>query len=504
MMRYMNKFLALTCILYISFLLSACGGSKEEAISPVNDNIAPIADAGTDQNLVTGTQVTLNGSESWDADGDVLTYAWTLNNKPAGSVTTISGATSAQAAFVVDLDGTYNASLVVNDGSVDSAPDLIVVTSSTINAAPVADAGMDMNVDTGSQITLNGSGSSDTDGDVLTYAWTLDNKPAGSVTTISGATSAQAAFVVDLDGTYNASLVVNDGSVDSAPDLIAVTSSTSNSAIPPRVQSPLSIRQIHSGHSLTDAAMFAQPWPGHSIHMWTELDSNGNYHNLLGKSTAPGSPMRYRWLNTVGYGQPEARYDIANWELLVITEGVPFPNWDDEHPNDIRDSINYLSLFAQNAWENGNDGAGASTLLFATWTGLQQGETQWRAELDTYKPLWEQMADYGAENLPDDAFIYIIPGNLLMMRLFDDIEANNVPGITSIHDFFDDAIHPNGLGNYALALMHMAVIHHVNPNVMGYSGYSLTPEPSAELAGYLQSVVWEIASDYHRAGLPRD
>jgi hypothetical protein len=238
--------------------------------------------------------------------------------------------------------------------------------------------------------------------------------------------------------------------------------------------------------------------------MWAELNPDGDYMSLLGKSTIPGSLMRWRWNNPVGFGAPDARQDIADWELLVITERVPFSLWDGTDPGSAwyTETLDWMRTWVEHAWSNGDGGNGIPTLLYATWTDLAQGETPWRAELDTYQPLWEQMADYGAENLPEEAYVYIIPANLLMMRLFDDIAAGVVPDVTSIYDFFRDTIHPNGLGSYAIALLHMAVIHHTHPSELGYTGYALAPEPSAELAEYLQTIVWEIATSYERAGVP--
>ena len=473
-------------------------------VTASSSNTAPVANAGPDQNVTTGTQVALDGSGSTDADGDSLSYSWSLVSVPNGSTATLSDTTSVQPTFVADLDGTYNVSLVVNDGSDNSAPDSVDVTASTPNNAPVANAGSNQNVSTGTLVTLNGNGSTDADGDALTYAWTLDSIPGGSTASLNNASSVQASFTADVDGTYTASLVVNDGIVNSSADSVTITASSGGVGISPRTPSALTIKQIHSGHSLTDTAMFAQPWPGHSIHMWTELNPSGDYFNLLGKSTIPGSPMSWRWNNLVCCGSPDARHDIADWELLVITEGVPFILNEGTDPGSAwyRDHLDWMRIWVEHAWNNGNNGNGIPTLLYATWTDLAQGESQWRAELDTYQPLWEQMADFGAENLPDEAFVYIIPGNLLMMRLYDDIQAGNVPGVTSITDFFTDTIPPNGLGSYALALLHIAVIHHINPDVMGHTGYSLTPEPSSELAEYLQAVTWEIATSYDRAGVP--
>lgn len=83
-------------------------------------NAAPIANAGVAQNVVAGSSVTLDGSASSDADGDSLTYAWTLTSKPAGSAAVLSPATSAKPTLNVDLAGTYVADLVVDDGKTKS------------------------------------------------------------------------------------------------------------------------------------------------------------------------------------------------------------------------------------------------------------------------------------------------------------------------------------------------------------------------------------------------
>ena len=115
---------------------------------------------------------------------------------------------------VVDKAGTYVFSLVVHDGTVASAPDTVMV--STINTPPVANAGPDQGAALGQTVTLNGSGSTDADGDPLTYSWSFVSKPLGSVAALSNPAAVMPTFVVDLPGTYVAQLKVNDGKVDSA------------------------------------------------------------------------------------------------------------------------------------------------------------------------------------------------------------------------------------------------------------------------------------------------
>ena len=193
------------------------------AIEPAGGNTPPVADAGADQTVSVGTTVTLNGSASSDADGDSLTYIWSLISVPAGSTAALSDPGVVGPTFVADKAGTYVAQLIVNDGLVDSAPDIVNV--STSNTAPVADAGVDQTVPVGATVTLNGSGSSDADGDVLTYDWSLTSVPAGSGAALSDPAAVMPTFVADLPGIYVAQLIVDDGLVSSAPATVVATAS---------------------------------------------------------------------------------------------------------------------------------------------------------------------------------------------------------------------------------------------------------------------------------------
>jgi len=73
------------------------------------------------------TIVILDANRSIDTEGDVLSYSWTLIEKPAGSKVKLFNETSVRPDFTSDLVGTYKLGLVVNDGKLDSEQDTIDV-----------------------------------------------------------------------------------------------------------------------------------------------------------------------------------------------------------------------------------------------------------------------------------------------------------------------------------------------------------------------------------------
>jgi hypothetical protein len=188
--------------------------------------VAPVANAGAAQSVVSGTTVTLDSTASSAAAGKTLTYAWTLVSKPAGSTAALVSPTAAKPTIVVDLAGSYVASVIVSDGTSDSsaAAVTITVTASDANASPIADLGLPQRVVIGAIVSLDGSASSDANGDPLTYSWTLTTIPSGSLATLTSLTEVRPSFIADLAGTYVASLSVNDGKVSSVIQTTTITS----------------------------------------------------------------------------------------------------------------------------------------------------------------------------------------------------------------------------------------------------------------------------------------
>ena len=197
------------------------GLATSDTLMVTVNNRAPVADAGPDQVLSKiGQVVTLDGSQSYDEDGDPLTYQWTLFSIPSGSAAALTGSTTATPTFKSDKNGEYKVQLVVNDGTLSSEVD--TVTLSFLNVKPVADAGLSQSLIVGETGTLDGSQSSDANGDALTYHWSLVEVPAGSTSQILNPTAPQSTYKPDLPGSYTIQLVVNDGIVNSDPGTIQI------------------------------------------------------------------------------------------------------------------------------------------------------------------------------------------------------------------------------------------------------------------------------------------
>ncbi len=186
-------------------------------------NVMPVANAGNAQSVTTGTVVTLDGSASSDENGDTISYSWSFTSKPVGSSAALSSSTVIKPTFTADLAGTYILSLVVNDGKIDSSASTVTINAAKPNTAPIANAGNAQSVATGRVVTIDGSGSSDADGNTLTYLWAISSKPAGSSASLSSATAVKPTFTPDVAGSYILNLVVNDGKVDSAKATVTIT-----------------------------------------------------------------------------------------------------------------------------------------------------------------------------------------------------------------------------------------------------------------------------------------
>jgi PKD domain len=97
------------------------------------------------------------------------------------------------------------------------------MTISTENSRPRADAGPAQSANVGVSVALDGSNSSDVDGNALTYKWSFVSLPAGSGAVLSDPAAIHPAFTLDESGTYVVQLTVNDGMLDSLPATVSIS-----------------------------------------------------------------------------------------------------------------------------------------------------------------------------------------------------------------------------------------------------------------------------------------
>ena len=99
-----------------------------------------------------------------------------------------------------------------------------------VNLPPVADCGDGQLKIVTETVQLDGSGSSDQDGDAVTYAWSFVSRPAGSTAVLSSSTTVNPTFDADAAGDYVIQLIANDGTVNSDPCLVTITVQTPQEA----------------------------------------------------------------------------------------------------------------------------------------------------------------------------------------------------------------------------------------------------------------------------------
>jgi len=204
-------------------MIFATGEYHALLLTPATTNQPPVAVAGSNQSIHAGELVHLDGSGSYDdqTPSENLLYSWTFVSVPEGSTAEFNDPSAIAPDFVADLAGDYRIGLVVTDEQGLSS-EMSEVLVSSLNTPPTADAGPDIGTFVGDTATLDGSSSFDPDTDPITYAWTIDSRPAGSTAELSDSTSKTPTITPDVEGTYGITLVVNDGYADSAPDSMSL------------------------------------------------------------------------------------------------------------------------------------------------------------------------------------------------------------------------------------------------------------------------------------------
>jgi hypothetical protein len=139
----------------------------------------------------------LRADASTDADGDTLADAWSIDSAPAGSRAVLSSTNAVAPTFTADVEGSYVFRLRVTDTKGALSERTVVL--DVVGHAPVAviDRGI-VTVIVGSVAHASAALSSDADGDALSYQWSVDARPTGSVVALPVSNTANVNFVPDV------------------------------------------------------------------------------------------------------------------------------------------------------------------------------------------------------------------------------------------------------------------------------------------------------------------
>jgi predicted acyltransferase (DUF342 family) len=259
----------------------------------VIDKIAS-ANAGPDQSVNEGDLVTLDGGESGEGS-----YEWRQFGLEEGADgqdgqgVVINFANSINPTFIAPLVGYSNETISFEVAFTDANGttwDVVNIIVKNVNTVPEAHAGEDQTVTAGSPITLDGSLSSDLDGEDLSFTWTQlvdgvqvaisdDSSPNPSLNSNFTFTP-ESAGAVGTSSIY--SLTVNDGTVDSALDSVTITISTENND--PIADAGFD-RVVKAGKSFRLNGRDSTDPDGNTLtYFWTQLD--GQSTNITRKRKA--------------------------------------------------------------------------------------------------------------------------------------------------------------------------------------------------------------------------
>ena len=268
-------------------------------------NRAPVASAGPDFNVDSATNAALDASASYDLDGDALSYTWT---QPSGTAVTLAGSATANPTFTAPTVTTQTAltfSVSVSDGTFSHSDSVVVTVMPRVtNTAPVADAGPDQSVEPPETVALNGAGSSDSDGDALTYSWT---QLSGTTVTLDNANTATptfdaAAVTTSTDLTFQ--LTVSDG-LATHSDQVVVTLQPPSPNSAPTVTVPATAT-VAEGASLTITATGSDADGDSLTYSW----NTGTVTGVTGTST-----------NAITFTAPQVTADTDVVMTVTVSDG---------------------------------------------------------------------------------------------------------------------------------------------------------------------------------------
>lgn len=256
------------------------GGTDTDTTRVTITNLSPTALATVSPNPVAkGASVRFDASLSTDPDDTALTYQWNFGDGNFDSGVTVD--------YVYTEEGTFNVILTVADDDGATATTSIPITVN--NSPPIAVAGPDQTIAEGSQASFDGSGSSDPNGDPLTYTWDFgDGSPVGNGVTVSHT-------YLNGPATYSVTLTVTDSDGAVSTDTLQVTV---NNVAP--TANAGGDRTVDEGAPVTfDGSGSTDPGNDITTYTWDFGDGSPVGNGVTVSYTYPNGPANYNLTLTV-------------------------------------------------------------------------------------------------------------------------------------------------------------------------------------------------------------
>ncbi|HEU5148157.1 MAG TPA: hypothetical protein VFT90_15640, partial [Chryseosolibacter sp.] len=214
----------------LSWMLSFTNGTTTSTPPPTTTtNVAPVANAGSDQSIYLPTNVAYVKGSATDADGTISSYAWSQVSGPSTATLENRYTNSLKASNLKAGTYTFRIKATDNKGAYDNDDVKVVVNSTTTSttSSPTVSAGSDKTLYLPSTATYITGTASDPDG-IASWLWTKVSGPSVSIT---GATGQRIRVYNLVAGTYVFRLTVKDtkGNVKSDDMTLYVKGSTTAS-----------------------------------------------------------------------------------------------------------------------------------------------------------------------------------------------------------------------------------------------------------------------------------
>ncbi|MEL7091891.1 MAG: PKD domain-containing protein, partial [Pseudomonadota bacterium] len=196
-------------------------GTDQVLVVSGDGNVRPVARIGASGSFAVGSAIALSGQQSYDLNGDLLGYDWSVLRAPAGSTAALMAAGPA-ATLTPDVDGLYVVQLIAADAQAGSVPATFVI--DTTRTRPQAIVGGDVLADAGGVATLDGGASV---ADIPAYSWSVTGLTGGALGALNDAALALPTLTLFDTGTgfapTVAQLTVRDGDLLSLPQTVVTT-----------------------------------------------------------------------------------------------------------------------------------------------------------------------------------------------------------------------------------------------------------------------------------------